>query len=237
VHFQEMGAIEMAKLVVQGIRGLSSDANVSKLIPFLVPTYKVTFTSNNSAAGLITRTEFFPAGITVTAYAWPNAGFTFLNWSGSITGTKRNITFVMGTAAKTINATFSGGTGATTYPAENAVLSGTGISTETTNAGFHDSAYVNFPTTGGTATFNNINGGSGGAKTLVVRFANGSTAARSGQLVVNGTTSTITFNPSGTWTTWANQNVAITLASGTANTIQLKSTGGDLANIDEITVQ
>src|SRR4029077_12300347 len=112
VHFQEMGAIEMAKLVVAGIRALSGDANVSKLIPFLKPTFKVTFNSNNAAAGLVTRTEFFPAGITVTAFVWPNAGFTFSNWTGSITGTKRNTTFVMGTAAKTITANFVSGGGA-----------------------------------------------------------------------------------------------------------------------------
>ncbi|WP_175414720.1 RICIN domain-containing protein [Nibricoccus aquaticus] len=106
VHFQEMGAIELAKLVVQGIRNLSGDANVSKLIPFLKPTYKVTFTSNNSAAGLITRTDNFPAGLTVTAYAKPNAGYAFTGWSGGVTGTKRNVTFVMGAAARTITATF-----------------------------------------------------------------------------------------------------------------------------------
>lgn len=107
VHFQEMGAIELAKLFVAGVRSLSGDTNVSKLIPFLKPTYKVTFTSNNSAAGLITRTENFPAGVTVTAYARPNSGYTFSNWSGSISGTKRNITFVMGTAARTCTATFA----------------------------------------------------------------------------------------------------------------------------------
>jgi lysophospholipase L1-like esterase len=237
VHFQEMGAIEMAKLVVQGIRNLSGDTNVGKLIPFLTPTYKVTFNSSNAAAGLVTRTEFFPAGITVTAFVWPNAGFTFSNWSGGITGTKRNTTFVMGTAARTITANFTGGSSATTYPAENAVLTGTGTVTETSNAGFHGTAYVNFPATGGTATFNNVSGGAGGARTLVIRFANGTTAARTGQLVVNGTTTSITFNPTGAWTTWVTQNVAITLNSGTGNTIQLKSNGGDLGNIDEITVQ
>lgn len=109
VHFQEMGAIELCKQVVAAIRALSGDANVSKLIPFLTPTYKVTFNTNNSAAGLVTRTEYFPAGITVTAFVWPNSGYTFSSWSGSITGTKRATTFVMGTAAKTITANFASG--------------------------------------------------------------------------------------------------------------------------------
>ncbi len=236
VHFQEMGAIELCKQVVAAIRALSGDANVSKLIPFLAPTYKVTFNTNNSAAGLVTRTEYFPAGVTVTAFVWPNSGYTFSSWSGSITGTKRATTFVMGTAAKTITANFSGGSSSTTYPAESGTLSGTGTVVETTNAGYNGTGYVNFPTTGGTLTFNSVNGGTGGTKTLRFRFALNGTAARAGQLVVNGVTTTISFSATGTWTTWATMDVAATLASGTANTIQLKSTGADLANVDELTV-
>ncbi len=124
-----------------------------------------------------------------------------------------------------------------TYAAESGTRSGTGMTLETTNAGYRGTGYVNFPTTGGTLTFSSVNGGTGGAKVLRVRFAlNGTTAARTGQLVVNGTTTSITFNPSGAWTNWMSMNVAITLNSGTGNTIQLKSNGGDLANIDEITV-
>ncbi len=234
VHFQEMGAIELAKMVVAGIRSLSGDANVSKLIPFLTPTYKVTFNTNNSAAGLVTRTEYFPAGITVTAYVWPNAGYSFVNWSGAITGTKRNTTFVMGTAAKTITATFSGG--AITYAAESGALSGTGTVVESINAGFNGTGYINFPTTGGTLAFNSVNGGTGGTRTLRFRFALGGTASRTGQLVVNGTTTNITFNATGAFTTWLTLDVPATLTSGTTNTIQLKSNGADLANIDELTV-
>jgi len=234
VHFQEMGAIEMAKLFVAGIRNLSGDANVSKLIPFLTPTFKVTFTSNNSAAGLVTRTEFFPAGITVTAKAWPYAGYTFTGWSGSITGSNPNTTFVMGTAAKSITASFAGST--TVYQAESGVLSGTGTVKESTNAGFHGSAYVNFPATGGSLTFNNVNGGKGGRRLLRFRYALGSAAARTGQIVINGVTSSITFNPTGAFTTWNTFDVMATLTSGTTNTVQLNSTGNDLANIDELTV-
>jgi lysophospholipase L1-like esterase len=124
----------------------------------------------------------------------------------------------------------------TTYAAESATRSGTGTVLETINGGYRGTGYVNFPTTGGTLTFNNVNGGSGGAKVLRVRFALGITTARTGQLVVNGTTTNLTFNPSGAFTNWMSVNVGITLNSGTGNTIQLKSNGQDLANVDEITV-
>lgn len=234
VHFQEMGAIEMAKLVVAGIRALSADTNVSKLIPFLKPTFKVTFTANNSAAGIVTRTEFFPAGLTVTAKAWPYVGYTFSGWSGNLTGSNRNTTFTMGTAAKTITATFSGS--ASVLGAESATRAGTGTVLETTNAGFHGSAYVNFPTTGGTLTFNNVNGGLGGTRIIRIRFALGGTTARTGQLTVNGVASSLTFNPTGAFTTWVTMDVLKVLNAGTGNTIAFASNGQDLANIDEITV-
>jgi hypothetical protein len=105
------------------------------------------------------------------------------------------------------------------------------------NAGYNGTGYANFPTTGGTATFNNVYGGAGGTKTLVIRNALGGTTSRIGQLIVNGTTTNITFAPTGAFTTWTNKNVTVTLNAGTANTIVLKSTGQDLANVDEISVQ
>jgi lysophospholipase L1-like esterase len=124
----------------------------------------------------------------------------------------------------------------TTYAAESATRSGTGMVLETVNGGYHGTGYVNFPTTGGALTFNNVNGGTGGTKIIRIRFALGITTSRTGQLVVNGVTSNFTCNPTTAWTTWVTFDVSKTLNSGTANTIQLKSTGQDLANIDELTV-
>ena len=64
----------------------------------------------------------------------------------------------------------------------------------------------------------------------------GSGATRAGNLVVNGVTTGITFPTTTNWTTWTTLNVNITLNNNTSNTIQLASTGQDLANVDEITV-
>ncbi|UUZ48151.1 hypothetical protein LP420_35415 [Massilia sp. B-10] len=57
-----------------------------------------------------------------------------------------------------------------------------------------------------------------------------------GQLVVNGAVRTISFGPTGAWTTWGVKDVSVALVGGTANTLSLRSTGADLANIDTITV-
>ncbi|MEJ7805105.1 MAG: GDSL-type esterase/lipase family protein [Telluria sp.] len=126
--------------------------------------------------------------------------------------------------------------GAVTYPAEAGVLSGAGTARDRTYAGWQGRGYVNFPVNGGTMTLNNVIGKSGGARTLRIRFANGGSYARSGQLVVNGVAMGITFNRTGSWSTWVTKDVAVTLNGGTANAISLKSTGADLANIDGITV-
>lgn len=121
------------------------------------------------------------------------------------------------------------------YQAESAVLAG-GATFESTNVGFHGTGYVNSPPSGGTITFNNVVGNGGGTKNLAIRYANGGTTARTGSISVNGITMGITFNPTGAWTTWQTMTVAVTLANSATNTLQFASTGGDLGNIDEITV-
>lgn len=129
-----------------------------------------------------------------------------------------------------------GAIGPIIYPAESAVVAG-GTVIEATNVGFNGTGYANFPTTGGTLTFNNVNGGAGGTKTVIIRYAL-ALPARTGQLVVNGVATNITLdNTGGPWTTWADKTVTVNLNGGTGNTIQLKSTGQDYGNIDEITVQ
>jgi rhamnogalacturonan endolyase len=122
-----------------------------------------------------------------------------------------------------------------TYQAENAVLAG-GTVSESINGGYHGSGYANSSTSGGTTTFNGVDGNGGGAKTITFRYANGSTGSRTGNLVVNGSTTSITFPVTGAWTTWQTLNVNVTLNNSTSNTIQLASTGQDLANIDELIV-
>ncbi|MEO7493594.1 MAG: carbohydrate-binding protein, partial [Massilia sp.] len=118
---------------------------------------------------------------------------------------------------------------------ETAELAG-GTITATDRSGYRGSGFLDFPATGGSAQFNNINGGAGGAKTIAIRFANGNPTPRTGVLKVNGVAQSIRFNPSGGWSTWSTLSVPVTLAPGLANTLRFESTGQDLGNIDEVTV-
>lgn len=125
--------------------------------------------------------------------------------------------------------------GAVNYPAEAGVLGGSGTVRATGYSGWQGKGYVDFPASGGTLTLTNVVGKGGGVRTLRFRYANGA-AARSGQLVVNGVAIPLSFAYTGSWNTWASKDVAVTLRAGAANTITLRSTGADLANIDGVTV-
>ncbi len=119
-------------------------------------------------------------------------------------------------------------------PAESATMGG-GVTISTTNAGFNGTGFAGFPSTGGYLQYDGVNGGMGGAATLSVRFALGA-SARTGRVIVNGVTNTITFSTTTTWTNWTSQTNRITLNPGVANTIRFESSGSGLASLDEITI-
>jgi hypothetical protein len=121
-----------------------------------------------------------------------------------------------------------------TYQAENATLSGAVI--ESNYTGYNGTGFVNYGTTG-SVQFTGVAGLGGGGKILTIRYSNGGTATRTGQVVVNGG-SPVTINQpvTGSWSTWANLVLPITLNNNSTNTITVSSTGSDLGNIDQITV-
>ena len=125
--------------------------------------------------------------------------------------------------------------GSITYQGESAQVGG-GAFVESTNGGFNGAGYINFPANGGFLQFNNVDGGTSGATTIRIRYALGVTSSRTGQLTVNGAPQSITFSPTGSWTTWAVLVVNVNLAPGGGNTIIFQSNGQDLANIDQIQV-
>ena len=166
-----------------------------------------------------------------TAIAWQNTAYNQPPHPGFYLGTgmsaqpAANITYVGGTTPPTSD----------TYQAEAATVAG-GVTIDSNNAGFNGSGFANFPASGGTLTFNNVDGNGGGSKALQIRYALGATTARTGNLVVNGSTTSVTFQPTGAWTTWNTLTVNITLNNNSTNTFQFASTGSDLGNIDQIIV-
>lgn len=101
VHLQWAGATEVASMVTSTIQSLGlSFASAVRT------RYTVSFYRNNSNAGYLSRTRTFPPNMLVVAQALPNSGYSFSNWSGSLTGTDATTTFTMGTASKSITGNF-----------------------------------------------------------------------------------------------------------------------------------
>lgn len=153
------------------------------------------------------------------------------------TGTARSgtVTITGGGLTRTINVSQSAPTGSTiTLQAESGTVGG-GTTIDSNNAGFNGTGFANFPTSGGSLQFSNASGGTAtGSRTITVRYALGTTASRTGRVLVNGTAQNITFAPTGAWTTWATMTFTATLNSGATNTIRFESNGQDLGNIDQI---
>lgn len=108
---------------------------------------------------------------------------------------------------------------------------------ESSNDGFTGSGYVNTDNYQGAGIGWAINASSSGRYTLEVRFANGGTVARNGELNVNngaGGMHSVTLGVTNAWTTWQTTTLEIDLVQGN-NTLVLSAVGGEgLANIDYI---
>jgi rhamnogalacturonan endolyase len=122
-----------------------------------------------------------------------------------------------------------------TMQAESALLAG-GAGIESERNGYQGTGYVDFPGYTGTATFTGVNGGAGGTKAVTIRYANGGTTARTGQVRINGATQTVSFPATGGWTNWSTVTVSLKLAAGTANTLVVQANGTAMANIDAVTI-
>ncbi len=135
--------------------------------------------------------------------------------------------------------TLSGNTAqaaSTRYEAEAspAVCTGT---IDSDRAGYSGSGFCNGTNAVGAYAQFTVNASAAGTATVQVRFANGTTSARPANLVVNGSTvATVSFEPTGGWSTWVTKTLTVTLNAG-SNTIRFDpTTTAGLPNIDHLDV-
>lgn len=128
------------------------------------------------------------------------------------------------------------GAAATRYEAESspAVCSGT---IDSNWAGFSGSGFCNGTNAVGAYAQFTVNASASGSASVGVRFANGATAARPANLIVNGSTvQTPSFEPTGAWSTWVTKTLTVSVNAG-SNTIRLHpTTAAGLPNIDYLEV-
>lgn len=107
VHFQEMGAIEMAKLVIGTIESYSEDTAINKLVPHIKPSHEISVSTNFPDGAIITRNNAFPEGLNITIKAKMDSTYDFLEWqdgSGTAVGTDEIYMFEMGNEALSFEA-------------------------------------------------------------------------------------------------------------------------------------
>ncbi len=107
--------------------------------------------------------------------------------------------------------------------------------TETKNAGYKGTGYINVDNALGTKISFNIYATTAGRDTISIRYANGGTTDRPGDLYINGKNATsVAFSPTGAFTTYATVDIPLDFIAGN-NPLQLVSATADgLGNIDQI---
>ncbi|MGC7101055.1 family 43 glycosylhydrolase [Amycolatopsis lurida] len=106
---------------------------------------------------------------------------------------------------------------------------------DSNQAGFSGTGFCNGNNAVGAYAQFTITPAAAGTATLGIRFANGASdgSARPANLVVNGATAgTVSFESTGSWTTWSTKTITVPLNTG-GNTIRLDpTTAAGLPNID-----
>ena len=97
-HYQEMGALAMARMVTLEIKDKQTNPLLAPLAAALKPLYKVAVALKNPAAAMATISGDYPAGATVTLKTRNSGILTMKNWRDSVnnlTLTGNLVTFVM----------------------------------------------------------------------------------------------------------------------------------------------
>ena len=121
-----------------------------------------------------------------------------------------------------------------TFQAEDAATIGT-VFLDNNHLGYHGTAFANFDANNSSVEFTHMPGFGGGERAMFFRYALGSNA-RTGALVVNGESQSLTMNGTADWTNYVIDSVQLNLSAGFDNTIRFSSTGSDFGNLDEITI-
>ncbi|WP_082404292.1 right-handed parallel beta-helix repeat-containing protein [Saccharothrix sp. NRRL B-16348] len=100
-------------------------------------------------------------------------------------------------------------------------------------SGYSGTGFCNADNAVGASAQFTVTAQAAGAATVLVRFANGGTSARTADLVVNGSTvQSVSFEATGAWSTWVSKTLSVTVPSG-ATTIRLSpTTSSGLPNVD-----
>ncbi|MCS7477783.1 TIM-barrel domain-containing protein [Umezawaea endophytica] len=123
----------------------------------------------------------------------------------------------------------------TVHEAEDAALNGVVIGSR--HAGYTGNGYVDYTNATGDHVEWTVTVRAAGTRALGFRYANGGTTDRPLTISVDGTVvGTLSFAPTGAWTTWATARLDAALPAGSAVRIRATATGSSGANLDSLTI-
>ena len=121
------------------------------------------------------------------------------------------------------------------YEAEDATILGGGT-VDSDHAGFTGRGFVNTTNAVGVAVEWTVSPATAGTKSLVFRYANGTTTSRPATVTINGQVqTTLQFPGTGSWTNWMIQTVSASLNAGPNTVRATATTANGLANVDSLT--
>ncbi|MBB3062733.1 carbohydrate-binding protein [Microbulbifer rhizosphaerae] len=127
-------------------------------------------------------------------------------------------------------------------PSEIVIEEGTGFcgvdgSVDSNHSGFNGIGFANTDNATGDGADWQVNVPSSGDYTLEWRYANGGSANRPGEVLINGSNQAmVDFPVTGSWESWTSASAEIVLSAG-ENSIRLQGTGSEgLGNIDSLSV-
>lgn len=94
-HYQEMGALNMARLIIEGITELAEDSTMAYLIDAFTPTTSVATSLSIPEAGLITKPGTYPVGSHITLKTRLPYNFSFDHWEDTLTNRVSNSNLFM----------------------------------------------------------------------------------------------------------------------------------------------
>ncbi|WP_245601745.1 glycoside hydrolase family 75 protein [Hamadaea tsunoensis] len=180
-----------------------------------------------SAAHAFNGTGSWDTWTTDTITATVNAGSNTIRVTATTADGNANLDYVDFEVASTPPP-------ATEYQAEDAAIS-QGV-VESNHTGFTGTGFVNYDNATGSYVQFAVSAANAGSTNIVLRYANGTTVNRPMTIAVNGVNvaTSVAFNSTSTWDTWATATVTATLNAG-SNTIRATATtanGGP--NLDRI---
>ncbi len=122
-----------------------------------------------------------------------------------------------------------------TVQAESGVLSEDGGWKDSDHEGYNGTGFVNFNSSGSLELKYLYNDEPAGLYRVVFRYALGNDP-RTGQMTLNDSTFNYTMQGTGGFAEWLDDSITLNLNHGFNNTIVLTATGGDYANLDQVTI-